>query len=181
VTLPRAVLLCALALLAAAGSVRAQVEAPDAEEYAVWAAVLDSLAPEAREVRLADSAFVLEVAVGRRNDLMVAARMEFTRFDSAAIESFVVRNARGVRIGRFSARRPFRLVSTDLDEDFSLRLQGTHIVFISRPGFNEGRTRAVLSLAYYCGIWCGQGFVYALEREPGGVWRVARKETLWLT
>lgn len=178
----RSIALILFALCAAPAALRAQREAPDADEYAVWSAVLDSAAQWASVVRVVDSAFVLEVAIGQRNDLMMADGMAYRGFDSAAIADFVERNARGVRLERrFSTRREIGLVRPDLRSEVPLSLNGTHLVYLSRPGFNAGRTRAVVSIAVYCGVWCGQGSFYELQRDPGGVWRVMRRYGSWVT
>ena len=177
----RSIALILLALCASPAALRAQTEAPDADEYAVWSAVLDSVMPGEPSAWLADSAFNRDIVVGERTELIMAGSMSRHRFDSTAVADFLRRSSAGVRLRPFPAARPFRLVKTESGEEFTSRMQGPHLAVFSRPGFSRDHARAVIAVATYCGAWCARGSVYELAREPGGGWRITRGATVWVT
>jgi hypothetical protein len=178
----RSVCLLLLALCLAPAAARAQAEAPDADEYAVWSAVLRSAAPRGRTLQVADSAFLLPVHRYDRPDSVAANRMADARFDTAAVRDFIARSGSGARLeaGRFVTDRSILLVRIPRDSiGWASSFQAPQL-FFSRPGFDAGRTRAVVYAAVYCGFGCGWGDAYELERAPDGGWRVLRKATVWM-
>jgi hypothetical protein len=163
------------ALCATPSAVRAQAEAPDVDEYAVWSAVLDSLMGALDTMVVRDSVFMghstLEESV-----LRVSARsgMEH-RVDSAAMADFLRPDRPGARLeARFSTRRPVVLVRGPIGADRVL-------VFLSRAGFDPQRRRAVVRTAMTCGDLCGEGNLFALEREPGGRWKIVWTRRTWIS
>ncbi len=49
-----------------------------------------------------------------------------------------------------------------------------HVRFLGIPGFDQGHTKALVSVVRKCGGFCGSGGIFAVEKT-GGVWR--RSET----
>lgn len=176
----RSIALVLLALLAAPAALRAQPGAPDADEYAVWSAVLDSLAPGADHVRLLDSAFVISSM--RKSDEQILRGATDPPLDSAAVGDYLRRNGSGVRLeSRFSGRRPVVLVRTPGD-DWSTLVKDPHVILVARPGFDLARTRAVVTTITSCAsTWCGRGYMFELARDPGGGWRVVRMRETWIS
>ncbi len=130
------IVLLLLAFCARPAAARAQAEAPDADEYAVWSAVLDSLMGTLDTVVVRDS-----VSVGHstldESVLRLSARsgMEH-RVDSAAMADFLRPNRPGVRLeARFSTRRPVVLVRGRTGAGRE------RLVFLSRVGFDPQRRR----------------------------------------
>ncbi|HEU0052046.1 MAG TPA: hypothetical protein VFQ39_02670 [Longimicrobium sp.] len=56
----------------------------------------------------------------------------------------------------------------------------SHLVYVSRPGYDKKRTRAVVYASSHCGLRCGEGRFYLLAREEGR-WRVERVENVWVS
>ena len=173
----RSIALILLALCASPAALRAQPEAPDADEYAVWSAVLDSLAPGADRVRLVDSTFILSVK--EIPDTLMLGIGRSAGLDSAAVVDLLRRNVSRVRMeARFSGRRPVVLVRPPPGE-LPAGMKEPHLIFISLPGFDPAQRKAVVTTATACPGLCGHGHVFELERDPGGAWRVVRMEDTW--
>jgi hypothetical protein len=62
-----------------------------------------------------------------------------------------------------------------LSEFFSRRFpeSGGGFIQVSAVGFDSGKTRAMVYMAYHCGALCGGGMHHLLEKVDG-VWRRAR-------
>lgn len=170
--------MAALLMLAAACvpmQARTPARGPDADEYAVWSAVLDSLMPGSADVRLLDTAFVIPLMV--KGSITGRDGGRTPRLDAAAVDDFLRRNGSGVRLeARFSTRRPVVLVRTPAGDDWTGVERSPHLVLVSRPGFDRRRRRAIVSTAMTCGVLCGQGNLFELERGPDGRWKVSRVE-----
>ena len=166
-----------LAMAAASCLAPPRSPAPAADEYAVWSAVLDSLTPGADQVRLVDSTFILSVK--EIPDTLMLGIGRSAGLDSAAVVDLLRRNVSRVRMeARFSGRRPVVLVRPPPGE-LPAGMKEPHLIFISLPGFDPARRKAVVTTATACPAICGLGHVFELERDPGGAWRVVRMEDTW--
>ncbi len=54
------------------------------------------------------------------------------------------------------------------------------ITLVSRPGLNSDGTRALLYIGTSCDMLCGDGVLILMGRE-NGVWKVLKKETVWVS
>jgi hypothetical protein len=123
-----------------------------------------------------DSVFVghstLEESVLRRS---ARSGMEH-RVDAAAMADFLRPDRPGARLeARFSTRRPVVLVRGRTGAGRE------RLVFLSRVGFDPQRRRAVVRTAMRCGDLCGEGDLFALEREPGGRWKIVWTRRAWIS
>jgi len=59
------------------------------------------------------------------------------------------------------------------------RIYGTsNYVSISTPVFNSSFTKVIISINYYCGPLCGNGYEFVLEKKKG-IWRISSKNVTW--
>jgi hypothetical protein len=54
-----------------------------------------------------------------------------------------------------------------------------HVFQVSRVGFDESHTQALVYVEYFCGGLCGSGTIYLVERR-GGVWTIIRHGPSWI-
>lgn len=57
---------------------------------------------------------------------------------------------------------------------------GSQILTLSRVGFNNKKTKALLHLGYQCGWTCGEGN-YILLIKKNGKWKIKKKSRTWIS
>ena len=50
----------------------------------------------------------------------------------------------------------------------------------SRPGYNSGRSEAIVCVSHWCGELCGTGHLYFLAKQ-NGQWKVQNRLMLWIS
>ncbi len=153
-----ALLLFALCAMPAAA--RAQAEAPDAEEYAVWSAVLEQVHGRGlRRARVQDSTEMVAVDTVRE-----AAMVRWLTGSTELADSLRARVTRPAAIDarRLRVRRPC-IVEREAE--------GRYLITFSRVAFDAERRRALVHAFASCGMLCGNGGLVLLEKDAGGRWR----------
>jgi hypothetical protein len=159
-----------VALLAACSRAEPALEVPSADEYAVWAAAVDARFGEQR----------LRVAMEEQTDRMLTTTPAFVASHRAdpelspgLLDDYVARNLRPARV---DARR-VRTREVTLLPQFgglagsAVRLSGDGRLVVSRVGFDPGGNWALVTVAYWCDGWCGEGAMLVMERGSDGRWR----------
>ena len=62
-------------------------------------------------------------------------------------------------------------------EEIYLNLGG--MLELSRVAFNPANTQALVYLGYDCGILCGTGYFFLLNKDRTGAWVVVKRQTDW--
>lgn len=161
----------------------------------VWAAVLTDLGTRtgARVVLLEDST-VAPPRFGPGDSTGLSAFGSFVaELPPTLVADFLARNA------QVSAIEADRLRALDVQVPFAVlgraeqaaaaadpgagvfRFEnhpGAHgVVSLSRVGFSPDHRQALVHLVFQCGPRCGNTALLLLTRDPGGAWRVTRRET----
>ncbi|HEU0052047.1 MAG TPA: hypothetical protein VFQ39_02675 [Longimicrobium sp.] len=148
------------------------------EDAAVWSAVLREKvkSDESRTIVLRDATvppFTLDSL--RRLTL-----------GSELVRALSEANARSGPVrGPFSLPNRVVLVSPKARDHEWSRLRDKYpdaggVIAVSLPGYDAGRTRAIVYMAYDCGFLCGEGTMVVLARDTGG-WRVEKSFGLWIS
>jgi hypothetical protein len=165
------------------------------EEDSVLVAVLDSLASRERAdglVVLASTApdFAREEVI----EVVLPSLAELPGISTGTATDFQARNA-SPRVLRElpRSRVPIALTSPEdlaarhgadgetFWQDFYVRYPGASgFLTLSRPGFDAGRTQAVVVVQRRCGTRCGTGWAFLLARHGNG-WRIFAERVLWIT
>jgi len=166
----RWIALMLVALCAAPAGARAQMETPDAVEYAVWSAVLRQVyGRDLRQVRIQDSTATIVVDTVRD-----AAMVRWLTGSTELVDSLRARVTRPATVDRraLRVRRP-RIVGRDAEERY--------VVSFSRVAFDAERRRALVHASASCGMLCGSGGLVLLEKDRDGRWRFAHHVTMYLS
>jgi hypothetical protein len=169
---------------------RAISSEPDADEVAVYAALVDQLFSTRRgDIVVADSAGGGAWPQGVREarlDSATAAEMQ---------ADFRERNRTTITFpAETGASHPVKVYASEevLVLDGGGRLHGGYAVFVrrfpgvpgyhnvSRPGFDSARRHALVTTGYYCGPLCADGGYVLLEHRPDG-WHVVSNRILWVS
>jgi hypothetical protein len=185
----RHALIAAFALLAGCAPAVSPLPAPapsavevDREAYAVWGAAVDALAgtgsgahlpvivtPVAGPLRIEratiDDMEWLMNASTARSDLVDAVRKQAT--DSVRIDP--ERVARHSRANIAETADDIARVRDDMAR--SRRVVGAHVQ-LSRVVFDSSRRYALVDGAWICGMLCGHGQTFLLEKDRRGRWKV---------
>jgi hypothetical protein len=190
-----AVFAAALLLAACPGPAAApspRTSAPDADELAVDAVVIDSVLADTSQpfVVLADSTSVSHVEAETVRNFVVELDPQFP---ASAIADYRERNGRawalppaitsGATLRIFTPGTLF-VGGGNLREqyaEFQRRYApATNFHTLSRPGFDTARRHAVIVTGSHCGALCGHGQILLLERGPSG-WHVTARRTTWVS
>lgn len=182
----------AVAALAACAHRPPAAPAPDADELAIYAAVVDSVlaAPGVPFVVIADST---STSHDSGEQLRSTVRELDPTFPDAALTDFDARNRRAAPLpADIHASVPVRIFSParlfvpdgNLRQEYATFLStyapATGFHTVSRPGIDPERRRAVVVVGSHCGALCGHGQVVLLERGAGG-WHVTARRGTWVS
>lgn len=191
----RLLLVSVLVLAACAGPAPvapAPVAQADADELAIYSVVIDSVLadPAAPFIVIADSTAAVHMDTAQAG---LFARQLDPAFPQAAIADFGARNDHGapfpaevrstatVRIFHPSALFTESGMLREQYAEFQRRYApATSYHTLSRPGFDAGRTRAVIVTGSHCGALCGHGEIVLLERAGSG-WRITGRHRTWVS
>jgi len=157
-------------LCAAPAGARAQGEAPEAEEYAVWSAVLSQVyGRDLRQVRIQDSTATIVVDTVRD-----AAMVRWLTGSTELVDNLRARVTRPATVDRraLRVRRP-RIVERDAEERY--------VVSFSRVAFDAERRRALVHVSATCGMLCGSGGLLLLEKDGDGRWQFAHHVSMYVS
>lgn len=156
-------------------------EKPDDDEYAVWAAVIDSLWGERPPARLAlDSTSTVYALPGPdQEDAEFFRRLvREGRVAREMVDGLDTANARPARV--HPGRLPLSRVRMMPDVVAVVARSYAGRVTLSRVGFDAARQRALVSVSMVCGGICGSGGLFELARE-GGRWRIVAEHVAWVS
>ncbi|HEX6188542.1 MAG TPA: hypothetical protein VFZ40_10715 [Pyrinomonadaceae bacterium] len=172
----------------------AQIPGPNADEYAVYTALLREKGYDKEATKL-----VLEDAA-RWNDLTQPDQEQVEKMIGPSllketVADFAIKNERSAALtNRFQLKAAVVLISrdevrgifgdSDLDEAwkvFHARYpKAGSIVNLSRVGFNTKKTQALIYYAYFCGGLCGQG-QYILLTKKDDKWVIEKEVMAWIS
>ncbi len=156
----------------------------DADAYAVYAAVL----PDEWPVRIAKATevvFAPTTSVYPFRDCTLSGKPLETTWRST-LEDFNRQNAKPKRLVQGFPMSPSYVLASDDDvavarsswERFYQRYPHSGgYVTVSAPGFDEGKTRAMVYIGHLCGLLCGGGTYHFLEKRDGR-WLQVKPEIL---
>jgi len=106
-------------------------------------------------------------------------------FDPAAVRDFFVKNQRPLSLTRspisdrciLMGRRVFE--QRVRDNDFALFNGAFGFMTVSRPGYDAFGRHAVVYVSLHCGVTCGHGSYFQLEKRDG-TWQVAASHMIWV-
>ena len=144
------------------------LEGPSAEEYAVWSAAVDSrFGPRPLLV-------VREQTYGPEAEMPSDARQlrESSRLSRELVDDYLARNGHPVPVhaGRLHARSVRLLPELQGPAGTVADWVSDGRLTLSRPGFDRGGKRAMVTLTFNCGGLCGGGATLVLERDGSGRW-----------
>ena len=163
----------ALNLSAAPATAQGRQSAIEAEEYAVYSAVVTEIG--ARDWQEALLVWDHTLAKG------VPASSQVDEIVAELIEDFNRKNARSYPLGNdLRPRRPFRYVNEEsMREIWELATFPPPIITLSRVGFNGAKDRALVYVSYGRGVMNRREQFVVLHKEKTG-WRVARKLAVFI-
>ncbi|HET7229826.1 MAG TPA: hypothetical protein VFJ16_07485 [Longimicrobium sp.] len=184
------ILAAAIAVLSLAipRAARAQDE-PDAREYAVWNAAIDSLYPDPDlRVLLLDGAQVTWAPPSGDAGAVLREKARAAGADAATAEALVAAMRHPVQIDFAVLSSPREVVqSTRTEAMAAFREAGgattsstsTGVVTLSRPGFSADGNTAVVMAELLCGTRCHEGRMVRLARAADESWHVANVIPVW--
>jgi hypothetical protein len=161
----------------------------DADERAVYAALVKREVAEGGRVVVSDSTFRGDwprwTSPLPGLDSAAAAEIEgdFRRRNQTAV-AFPADLAARRSASLFAVREVFTDTVTNLDQayaTFRARFPGARRFHsFSRPGFDAARRHALVLWSHACGSLCGEGGFAILERGPDG-WRETYRQMMWVS
>jgi hypothetical protein len=169
-------------------------DVPDGEEYAVYAALLKEMfvRKETKQLVVKKHTLVDDLSVG---DPALTAK--FATLSQRTVDDFKSRNEQsyelndqfnlGVKINFISREEldklfpsPPREGAPDGWETFNQRFPTAYaIITLSRVGFNEDRSQALIFVAFGCGWLCGEGnYVFLTKKDRA--WKIEAKSGTWI-
>lgn len=134
----------------------------------------------------AEALVIQEETTGGMDDECLPRGKKFGKEFRAAVANYKKLNQSPRRlVASFPLERRYELVSKDEVskifkeggwEDFGKRFPGSQgYIELSAVGFNPGKTKAVVYIGHSCGLLCGEGRFYLLEKL-NGEWRLSETE-----
>jgi hypothetical protein len=181
-------------ILAAPARPASTQSSPDPEEYAVYGALLKDMFIGKETKRLIVEQ---DTAVGDYSDSDPASLLErLTPLTRETVEDFRARNAQPSELSdKFGLEVTINFISKDeikkifekrddkYDgwEAFRKKYPGAgSIITLSRVGFSQDKSQALIFVGYQCDWLCGQGN-YILLTKKGGDWKVEKKSMTWIS
>jgi len=170
----------------------------DEEEYTVYSALLKELHKKSSETNLTICHRTTDDTLSEHDIHTLITKTSM--LDSLILRDFNDRNKTGVEIeNKFDLGRIVTLVDEkevmeltlyglNVDElveekgwkAFRTRYGSSQFLYLSRIGFNQKRTRALVQFGYQSGWLGGEGNYYILDRRDAG-WKVRKKIWAWIS
>lgn len=165
--------------IAAAAAVTVRRSDPSADDdHAVWAAVLDAHFENrgTHFVAVADSTYSFEM---RRpeDEAYLRSNAAYYGNSPAMIESYIARNRHHGTVDVRRLRMAHVQVAPSGGAGRGVPVFSDHVLglaVLSRPGYDAGGRRAIVTVAVTCGALCGHGETVQVDRGADGRWRVTR-------
>jgi hypothetical protein len=119
-------------------------------------------------------------------------KQTFEEINSDIAEDYVLRNKESAQIEkRFPTKNDYILITeNELNKLFESRRdwagfykkypKSGGIYTFSRVGFSPDGKQAVVSVGFGCGLRCGKGKFYLLQKEEGE-WRITKEQVTWVS
>lgn len=170
-------------------------DGPDADEYAVYAALFAEKGDdkEGKQIVL-ENATVVNDTFSQRMDQKSIEKLFGLPSITDAIKDFLTKNRKSSALAdQFRLKATIVLISnSDVKRLFHDSIEGGWDLFhakypnansintLSRVGFNKDKTVALLYYTYSCGGLCGQG-QYVLLRKHEGQWKIEKESMTWIS
>ena len=170
-------------------------DGPEADEYAVYAALFAEKGDDKQgtQIVLQDVTVVNDRFSGRLDQRALEKLFGLPSIKDA-INDFVTKNRKSsVLTDQFKLSATIVLITdSDVKRLFHDSIDGgwdlfhakypkaTSINTLSRVGFNKDRTEALVYYTYSCGGLCGQG-QYVLLRKRDGHWKIEKESMTWIS
>ena len=170
-------------------------DGPDADEYAVYAALFAEKGDDKQgtQIVLQDVTVVNDRFAGRMDQRSLE-KLFGPASTKDAIDDFVTKNRKSsVFTDQFKLNATIVLITdSDVKRLFHDSIEGgwdlfhakypraTSINTLSRVGFNKDRTEALVYWTYSCGGLCGQG-QYVLLGKRDGHWKIEKESMTWIS
>ena len=169
-------------------------DGPDADEYAVYAALFAEKGNDKQGTQIVlEDATVVNDTFSKRMDQKSIEKL-FGLPSQDAIQDFVTKNRKSsVLKDQFKMKATIILINnSDVKRLFHDSIDGgwelfhakypnaTSINTLSRVGFNKDRTEALVYYTYSCGGLCGQG-QYVLLRKHDSYWKIEKESMTWIS
>lgn len=168
---------------------------PDADEYAVYAALFAEKGDdkEGKQVVL-ENATVVNDTFSQRMDQKSIEKLFGLPSITDAINDFLTKNRKSsVLTDQFKLKATIVLITnSDVKRMFHDSIEGGWDLFhtkypnansihtLSRVGFNKDKTAALVYHTYSCGALCGQG-QYVLLGKHDGQWKIEKESMTWIS
>jgi hypothetical protein len=80
----------------------------------------------------------------------------------------------------YKALVPVKRGSSEWGPFYAKYPEAAGVIFLSRAGFNGGRTEALVEVGRGCGLGCGEG-AFVFLRKDGGSWKVSESYGGWMS
>ena len=166
---------------------------PEPEEYAVYAVLLkEFMGKETKQLVIMKHTAVDDIS-GHDPSQMLGRLSPLTK---ETAEDFKVKNARSYELSnKFNLQVEISFLTKDEVKELFGRRDDKRdgwsifhqkyptagaIITLSRVGFSDDRTQALVFVAHGCGWLCGEGNYIVLTKKDGA-WKVEKRSMLWIS
>ena len=165
------------------------------EEYAVYSAAMSSLFSQQKHIIIIDHTDCTSLCTGSAypdSSWVDRMRNEFPGLAQDIIDDYLRRNREPYQLQKhFSLKFEYSLlerkeIESKLHADPRKGTQEVYtqlggILELSRVAFNPTMNQALVYLGYECGMLCGTGYFFLLNKDRNGTWVVLKRQTEWVS